>query len=112
MEKITQPNPEKDAIVARVLIHTNNFKLLKAQKALLVNMQSKKSTTEAEWNAIEGIVNMIDAIQDIACDHYNFDPNEVFNFTNEVDTTVKMSLAECRKVVMSEDDGDEYFNWK
>lgn len=100
MEKITKPNPEKDAIIARVLIHTMDFKLLKAQKTMLLNMQSKKTTTTAEWNAIEGIVNMIDAIQDIATDHYGFDPNEIYNFENDVDNTTKLSLNDCKKIVM------------
>lgn len=99
METTTKSNPEKDAIVAQMLIHNQDFSLLRAQKSLLVNMQSKKSTTTAEWNVLEGIINMIDTIQDLACDEYEKDPNDIFNFTNEVDNKQKLSLAECRKIV-------------
>ena len=96
----TKTNSEKDARVAFKLIHQMNFKLLKAQKTILSNMLGKKKITNAEYATIEGMLAMIDTIQDLACDEYQHNPNDVYNFTNEVDEKIKLSMLECRKIVL------------
>lgn len=83
-ELITTPNPEKDAILARVLIHTMNFELLAAQKRILLEMQSKETTNGTESNTIEGILSLIDCIQDMAVDHYGRKNKSVFTRVNVI----------------------------
>ncbi len=94
--KTTKTNPPKDATTAYKLIHKMDFKLLKAQKTILNNMLGKKKLTIAENDAIDGILNLIDSIQDIACDTYGYDQNEVFNF----DGSTKLSLNDCKEIVL------------
>lgn len=97
--KTSLPDPKKDAQLAHKLIHCMNFNLLRAQKTVLVNMQSKKATTETEWNALEGIIALIDSIQDFACNEYGYNPNDIFNFTNFVDEKQKLSLTDCANII-------------
>jgi len=81
----------KNAYVAQTLIHQMDWELLKAQKKVLINLQSKKSITPAEWSALEGIINSIDAEQDIATDVFGYDEEKVFNRND------KMSLKEAKE---------------
>jgi hypothetical protein len=93
--KTTKTNPAKDATTAFKLIHKMDFKLLKAQKAILINMLGKKKITPIEDSMIEGILSLIDTLQDIACDTYGYDQTEVFNF----DGPNRLSLNECKEIV-------------
>lgn len=89
-----------DVETARKLIHRQNFKLLRAQKSILNNMLGKKKLTEAEQASIEGMLCLIDAIQDTACDQYGYDPNDIYNFTNERGGRKKVTLRECKEIVL------------
>ena len=118
MERISQPHAEKDAMLARVLIHSTDFELLRAQKTVLVNLQSKEILTPAEEKTIEGMLNLLDAIQDIAVDHYGFKKEYVLNLMNEETEELTVSLEDCEKIAESgnEFDGDAtdamWSNWK
>lgn len=83
----------KNAYAVQTLIHKMDWELLKAQKKVLVNLQSKKSITPAEWAALEGIINSIDVMQDIATDVYGYDKEKVFNFDDKL--TMKQAIAKC-----------------
>ncbi len=102
MDYKAKTNPVKDAVTAHKLIHKQDFNLLRAQKTVLNNMLGKKKITESEYATIEGMLSLIDAIQDIACDGYGYNPNDIFNFTNEVDNTTKVSLHKCRQIVLND----------
>lgn len=71
-----------------------DFILLKAQKRILNKLQDKKKTTHAESQAIEGIINLIESIQDIAVDQFGLEEDIVFNFEN------KLSTKDCKKIVI------------
>lgn len=93
-----QPLPNRgsasdDTQTVKKLIHNMDFTLLKAQKKVLHNLQSKKSITQSEFDTLEGIINFIDAIQDIAVDVYGYSTDTVFNHEG------KMTLTQARKLV-------------
>jgi hypothetical protein len=83
----------KNAYVAQELIHKMDWELLKAQKKVLINLQSKKSITPAEWSALEGIINGIDAEQDIATDVFGIEEETVFNLGDKL--TMKEAKEKC-----------------
>src|SRR5258706_15274833 len=82
-----------DIQTIRELIHNMDWKLLKAQKRVLIELQGKKSITQAEHDTLEGVINLYDFIQDKGLDVYGYDENLVFNRDN------KMSSKEARKIV-------------
>ncbi len=84
---------DKNAYTVQRMIHNMDWELLKAQKKVLINLQSKKSITPAEWSALEGIINFIDAEQDIATDVYGYDEEKVFNLNNKL--TMKEAKTKC-----------------
>lgn len=75
-----------------------DFTLLKAQKSLLINLQGKKTITKPEWDTLEGIINLIDHIQDTAVKKAIVTEEEAFNLSGE-DEQPKMSLKEAQKIV-------------
>jgi hypothetical protein len=80
-----------------------NFTLLKAQKTILLNMMATKSSlSEAETSAIEGIILLIDQVQDIAVDQFGYTKNQVFNYAKGEDYV--LSLENCECLVISGDD--------
>jgi hypothetical protein len=82
-----------DMETVKKLIHQMDFNLLKAQKKVLCNLQAKKTVTKSEFDALEGIINFIDSIQDIAVDVYGYSTDMVFNHEG------KMTLAQAREIV-------------
>lgn len=59
-----------------------DFAELKTQKTALVNVRQEVLSAE-QWEALSGIIHLIDAIQDYAVDVLGYDKNEVFNLTQE-----------------------------
>lgn len=60
-----------------------DFKMLKGQKTTLINIQSKLEKpkakfTQKEIDALEGIICLIDSIQDVAVDEYGHPERTVF----------------------------------
>lgn len=57
-----------------------DWKLLKWQKAQLLSISSNENTniTDDQYVAIEGILCLIDAVQDAAVDELGYSENEVF----------------------------------
>lgn len=60
-----------------------DFDLLKKQKSKLFDIIRDSDNVE-QVEALEGIINLINKIQDIAVDEYNYNENEVFDLNNEV----------------------------
>lgn len=54
-----------------------NFKDLKGQKAILVEMATKSKGKEK--NALDSIICILDALQDEAVDNYGYNEKDVFN---------------------------------
>lgn len=75
-----------------------DFTLLKAQKSVLINLQAKKTITKPEWDTLEGMINLIDHIQDTAVAKAIVTEEEAFNLSGE-DEQPKMSLKEAQKIV-------------
>jgi hypothetical protein len=63
--------------------------MLREQKAKLLTLQHRVDADNRyvcrpeEFDAIEGIINIIDHIQDSAVEQYGLDEAEVFKFSNE-----------------------------
>ena len=64
-----------------------NFKLLKEQKTTLIKLQAKiekdKKFTQKECDTLEGMINFIDSIQDIAVDEYGHKETKVFKISRK-----------------------------
>jgi len=61
-----------------------NFEKLKNQKRLLLDaISALEQSRREDANELEGILNLIDTIQDIAVDEYGHDKHTVFNLTEE-----------------------------
>ena len=59
-----------------------DFAVLKTQKTAILNIR-KEVLSQEQWEALEGLINVIDAIQDHAVDELGYDKDEVFNFTQD-----------------------------
>lgn len=80
-----------------------DFKQLKAQKMILIDIQSKLNTEqEAEHEAIEGLLSLIDYIQDTAVDECGVPDKEVYNLSIDDDegTQLELSLEDCKRIVL------------
>jgi len=69
-------------------LNKTDFKELKAQKSALYKIQAKLEKpkpkfTQKEWDALEGLINFIDAIQDIAVDEYGVKETKVFRISRK-----------------------------
>jgi hypothetical protein len=82
-----------DRETVQKLIHNMNWDLLKAQKIVLTKLQSKRSLLPSEHETIEGILNLIDSIQDTAVDVYGYEDAKVFNHG-------KMTLREAKEIAV------------
>ncbi len=73
---------EKDLCVPKCVTYLGNmnFSLLKRQKMKLLEMREKDCTTIAEHRVLDGIIHLIDAIQDDAVEVYSLPKNRVFYF--------------------------------
>lgn len=63
-----------------------DFKLLKEQKTILIKLQAKlekpkQKFTKKEWYTLEGIINFVDYIQDIAVDEYGYPARKVYRLS-------------------------------
>lgn len=59
-----------------------DFAELKSQKTAILSIR-KEVLSQEQWEALEGLINVIDAIQDHAVDELGYDKDEVFNFTQD-----------------------------
>lgn len=60
-----------------------DWELLRQQKETLLLMTNNQFMVQSEYEAVEGIINLIDAVQDHAVDVLGLDKNIVFNLTND-----------------------------
>jgi len=64
-----------------------DFQLLKKQKSALYAMQvkieKKQKLSQADWDVLEGMINLCDSIQDIAVDEYKYPERSVFRRTRK-----------------------------
>jgi len=65
-----------------------DFKELKEQKSTLIKLQAKiektkPKFTQKEHDALEGIINLIDSIQDIAVDKFGYKERTVFKLSKK-----------------------------
>lgn len=87
------PNPPKKLNIPEPtdsfgdFLNKTDFAELKVQKSALIqiqtNMEKSGFFSQKEYDAIEGVVNFISSIQDIAVDKYNVKASKVFKFTRE-----------------------------
>ena len=78
MKKTKQfPNPDMETF-----LKNTNFKLLKKQKLSLIKLIEKQSgVSNKTLEHLDGILNFIDTIQDIAVDEYGYKEKDVFNIS-------------------------------
>jgi hypothetical protein len=82
---------------------TIDFELLKAQKRVLLEISGK--LVDEEQHAIEGLLGLIDKIQDTAVDEYGYDRDLVFNLSDEESDEPKMSYEDALKIIAKHDEG-------
>jgi hypothetical protein len=70
----------KTGITFKQIIGTMDWELLKAQKEVLLNMQGL-SPSRTEELTIEGIINLLDAIQDAAIEEFGVDKYTALNLS-------------------------------
>lgn len=58
-----------------------DWALLKAQKSELITSEVRDEDCLVHCDCVEGLINLLDSIQDYAVDEMNIDKNEVFNLT-------------------------------
>ena len=66
-------------LIGDVVLKNIDFKLLKKQKLDLLEIYLDPQLTDSQYSTIEGVVNLIDAIQDYAVDNLGYDEQKVFN---------------------------------
>lgn len=86
MAKKNKPDKTSDRM-ARFLGKID-FKMFKGQKTKLLNIQAKMEKpnpkfSQRELNAIEGMINLCDSIQDVAIDEYGYDKHKLLNLSNK-----------------------------
>lgn len=69
-------------------LNKTDFKDLKNQKSALYAIQTKMEKpkakfTQKEWDALEGLINFINSIQDIAVDEYGVKETKVFRISRK-----------------------------
>lgn len=87
-----------DMQTVKQLIHNMDFKLLKAQKRIL-NLMQDKTEDEAEKATIEGILGLIDFIQDKAVDVYGYSEDVVFSLS---ESEGWISDEQARAIIMDD----------
>lgn len=80
-----------------------DYSLLKAQKLILIGLSGKKSLTNAERQTIEGMLCLLDGIQDIAVDCFDMDA-EVVTLTagREEGEELNMTIEEAKRIVLTQ----------
>jgi hypothetical protein len=84
-----------------------NFKQLKAQKMVLTYLQDKDTTTAAEYGAIEGLLNLLDALQDVAVHTLGYNKYKVFNLSSGDGDKPDMSIEEATAICESDKDPED-----
>lgn len=79
-----------------------NFKMLKAQKLVLIAMAEKKRMTKVEVATIEGMLSLIDNIQNIAVDVLGMDKKEVTLTAGRKEEVLNMSNEEAKRIVLED----------
>ena len=81
-----------------------NWELLKKQKSDLLDILSYDESLQLndpvsiqQKESLEGILNLIDGIQDYAVDSGQFDKHEVLNLSDEEDTEMDKAVDVLRK---------------
>ena len=76
---------EKEKTMKRKLVLSKapDWKLLFQQKKVLLYIASWGGLSQEQVDALDGIINFIDSIQDSAVDENGFTEEEVFGFTKE-----------------------------
>lgn len=64
-------------------VNQMDWSLLRNQKRTLISVMSKHILDEQENDYLQGIVHLIDALQDFAVDELEKDESEVFDFNEE-----------------------------
>jgi len=66
-------------------IQNIDLNLLREQKEILLELQYKTTAniSAKEFEALDGLINLIDHIQDQAVEQHGLDENEVFNLNKE-----------------------------
>ena len=92
---------EKEFIGA--LIHKMNWQLLKAQKLILLCLDKQHKLSQAEENAIEGVIGLLDFIQDAAIDVYGYEKKKVLLLArSEDDETPEFELEDAKQIVLKD----------
>lgn len=76
----------KEQTTMKQFLSKIDFKDLKTQKSRLIMIQAKMENPKAKFtqkdiDALEGLLNLVDIIQDIAVDEYGFPERTVFRRT-------------------------------
>lgn len=69
-------------------LNDTDLKELKDQKSALYTIQAKMEKpnakfTQKEWNALEGLINFVHSIQEIAVDEYGVKETKVFKISRK-----------------------------
>lgn len=75
---------ESPTLTPTELFENIDWKLLKEQKHILLEMMDNSPIELHHVEAIEGVIMLINDLQDIAVDYYNKDENLIFDLNNEV----------------------------
>lgn len=80
-----------------------DFTMLKAQKKVLCYLLNKKTINQAERETIEGLLCLIDHIQDTAVDECGVNEQDVYSLTGEEG---EITLEQAKEIVLEkEEDG-------
>jgi hypothetical protein len=72
-----------------ILVKNIDLKLLREQKEIILNLQYRSNpngdnvVNPKEFEALNGIISLIDYVQDQAVVQHNLDENDVFEFKND-----------------------------
>lgn len=80
---VSLDDDESKTIEIPLFIKNINWKLLREQKEVLVNIVYSDLLITTMSNQLEGIVHLIDALQDYAVDYMRLSDKDVFNLENE-----------------------------
>ena len=83
-----KPNIQNPTDRFSTFFNDTDFKELKDQKSALYIIQAKMEKpkakfTQKEWDALEGLINFINSIQDIAVDEYGVKETKVFRISRK-----------------------------
>lgn len=62
-----------------------DWKLLREQKQTLLEIREMSDFISQDYNSFDGLIHLIDALQDFACDEMGLAEKEIFNLNSEED---------------------------